>query len=829
MRKWDSHPARLLRILLLMTEIALNVEGPRLEAIEQYGLTEVPLDPALDDIARLAAELCAAPAAGIGIVQQGGISLVSTYGFDFGAVTPVDLPVGITIEAEGIYQIPDARRDPNYAPLGILLAGSRYRFYAGAPVQTPAGTAVGALFVLDSSARRLTPAQIESLEALSHMVTTRLELVKRVREAQRASHARQRVEAALTVEKNFVAAVLDTVGALVVVLDTAGHVIRFNRACEIISGYRSADLVGRFIWEKLIPDEDVAQYIENFGRIRQGSFPTAFEDYWLARDGARRRISWSATALLDSGGQVAFIIATGIDVTVQRIAETKIRESEARYRQIVEGSLGLVCTHDLEGRILSINEHGAQSLGRRVEDVVGHTISELTSPDRKPLVARYLETLLSTGEAQGLMHFQHANGEERVLAYRNRLVDPVGSAPYVLGFAVDITEQVRAEDQLRALSRQSNSVLETVGDGIYGIDLNGLVTVVNPAAAQMLGFSPEELLGRNMHQLVHHSHPDGTPYPESECPIQGSLRDLATVRVTNEVFWRKDGRPVPVEYVARPQIEMPQSPEGQTGDREEIPRHGRAVGVVVAFTDISERNALDRMKDEFISTVSHELRTPLTSLRAALGLLSAGALEDRPEKIQQMMDIAIGNTDRLVHLVNDIMDLERIGSGKAEMHFLSCSVEEIFRRSIAVLHTQAAKADIQFVVEANGVTLWADPDRILQTFTNLLSNAIKFSSPISAGPHEIRLSATYLASDQALIEVQDHGRGIPADKLDVIFERFHQVDASDSRAMGGTGLGLAICRAIVAQHGGRIWATSTLGEGSTFHLTLPTQPHRRLR
>ncbi len=647
----------------------------------------------------------------------------------------------------------------------------------------------------------------------------------RARETHRASRARQRVEAALTVEKNFVAAVLDTVGALVIVFDTAGHIVRFNRACEIISGYRSTDLVGTFAWEHLIPKEDVPGYIENFETIRQGKFPTAFENFWLAKDGTRRRISWSATALLDSQGKVAYLIATGIDVTVQRVAENTIRESEARYRQIVEGSLGLVCTHDLEGRILSINQHGAQSFGHRVEDVVGHLLTQFILPTRQHLLRPYFEALLATGEAQGLMHLAHTSGEERVLAYRNRLVEPIQGTRYVLAFAVDITDQIRAEEQLRAVVRQSNSVLESVGDGIYGIDLEGNVTVVNPAAAQMLGYRPEELLGRNMHALIHHSRPDGTPYPEDECPIRGSLRDQTTIRVAREVFWRKDGSAIPVEYVARPQLETAGSADEQT----EEDQRSRAVGVVVAFTDISERNALDRMKDEFISTVSHELRTPLTSLRAALGLLSGDKLKDRPEKAQQMMEIATGNTDRLVSLVNDILDLERIGSGKAEMHFVSCSIEEIFRRGISLLQAQAAKAHVRFTIEANGVTVWADPDRILQTVTHLLSNAIKFSPIPPLGASEVKLSAFNGSQGEARIEIEDHGRGIPEDKLHVIFERFKQIDASDSRTMGGTGLGLAICRSIVAQHGGEIWATSVPGEGSTFHFTLPTLPRQRLR
>jgi signal transduction histidine kinase len=188
------------------------------------------------------------------------------------------------------------------------------------------------------------------------------------------------------------------------------------------------------------------------------------------------------------------------------------------------------------------------------------------------------------------------------------------------------------------------------------------------------------------------------------------------------------------------------------------------------------------------------------------------------------MEIAIGNTDRLVRLVNDILDLERIGSGKAELHFTQTSADDLFNRATTLQQGSAQRANIRFTLEPNNVTVWADPDRILQTLSNLISNAIKFSPQATTIPSEIRLTASYVTPDEALIEVQDQGRGIPDDKLLQIFDRFKQVDASDSRAMGGTGLGLAICRSIVQQHGGHIWATSTVGEGSTFHFTLPTKP-----
>lgn len=844
--------------MIELSPLNSTLEQPRLQALRNYDLREAPHDSALDDIARLAAHVCNAPVGCVTVVERDEVLLVGRYGIEQTSAPRRTMPCETTINGDGLYQIPDARRDPEYAPNGIPIGDKRFRFYAGAPVFTPDSVVIGCVIVLDTSARKLTGPQLEALESLSNLVTTRLELARRVRENGQSSRARQRVETALTVERNFVSAVLDTVGALVVVFDTAGRIVRFNRACEIISGYQSADLIGKFAWERLIPKEEIPEYVDNFQRIRNGQFPTTYENYWLSADGVRRRISWSATAMLDSHGQVAFVIATGIDVTVQRVAETAIRESESRYRQIVEGSLGLVCTHDMDGKILSINEHGASGLGYTVQDVVGKMLQDLTEPERRSQLESYFEDLRSKDEAQGLLHLLNARGDERTFAYRNRVVAPVDGERYVLGFGVDVTDQIRAEAQLNTLSRQSDSVLESVGDGIFALDLEGRITLVNPAAAQMLGYRQDEILGRNMHELIHHTRVDGSAYPKEESPIQASLEHLSTVRIANEVFWRKDGSSFPVEYVARPQIEAAHDPEPATllepASRRTAPwfnedieadsentselesedlslsngTRGRAVGVVVAFTDISERNALDRMKDEFISTVSHELRTPLTSLRAALGLVSGGALNARPEKMRQMMEIAIGNTDRLVRLVNDILDLERIGSGKAELHFAPTSVDDLFKRVTMQHHTNALRANIRFHMEANNVTVWADPDRILQALNNLISNAIKFSPQASTIPSEVRLIAHYVTPEEALIEIQDHGRGIPSDKLQQIFERFKQVDASDSRAMGGTGLGLAICRSIIQQHGGHIWATSTLGEGSTFHFTMPTKPSSHL-
>ncbi|MDZ8189631.1 MAG: ATP-binding protein [Nostoc sp. ChiSLP02] len=249
--------------------------------------------------------------------------------------------------------------------------------------------------------------------------------------------------------------------------------------------------------------------------------------------------------------------------------------------------------------------------------------------------------------------------------------------------------------------------------------------------------------------------------------------------------------------------------------------------------DITERK---RLENEFISLVSHELRTPLTSTMGALDLLGAGQLGTLTQQGQKVLSIATTNTERLMRLVNDILDLERMKSGKIFMRKAKCNVAELLITSTEAMQAMADKFQVELIVNPLTIELWADSDRLLQTLTNLISNAIKFSEPgdrvwISAILSEYKTAEspgnghsiapqTY-PGNYVLITIQDEGRGIPEDKLQIIFERFQQVDASDSRNKGGTGLGLAICRNIVQQHNGKIWVQSNLGEGSTFYVLLP--------
>jgi signal transduction histidine kinase/DNA-binding response OmpR family regulator len=247
---------------------------------------------------------------------------------------------------------------------------------------------------------------------------------------------------------------------------------------------------------------------------------------------------------------------------------------------------------------------------------------------------------------------------------------------------------------------------------------------------------------------------------------------------------------------------------------------------------LNERTKLDSIKDEFISTVSHELRTPLTSIRGALGLLNSGVLGKLDDKAANLLRIASTNTDRLVRLINDILDLERMDSGRAPLHVRRCSLHDLVLQAVDTMTSLAEAGSVRLIVvppPAGEVLAFdGDPDRMQQVLCNLLSNAIKFSPPGAT----VRI-LTGIDAANLVLRVEDTGRGVPADKLESIFDRFQQVEASDARQKGGTGLGLAICRSIVSQHAGNIWAERndahdmnngagvTARPGTTFIVRLP--------
>lgn len=796
-------------------------------------------DPALDELIELAAVLCGADYAYIGRMDYNRLWFKSRYGFKGIEQTRTTTADHWMLEKNEPLLIANAGEDRRFLPQGIPLSGAKPCLsYAGVPLIASGQQVVGSMAVLSVQADQFRPEHVTLLEILGRQAVTRLELFNRIRMQEQALRARQRTERALAVERCFVAATLDSIPALVAVVDTAGRIVRMNQACAQITGLTLADAIGRPFVEEVLEAEDrdwaagklrdaVAGHDsgphETAWRVSRSSGTAALvrTDLEVAarlskgRENAEqaaetRRVSWTLRPLQGPNDEIQYVIVTGQDVTEQRQMEMALLSSEARYREVVENSLGFVFTCSMEGRLTSLNAFTAETLGYRAGALVGRSVTELMDAAGVAAFQDCLRTLETQEEWQGALPLRRSDGAYRRIAFRSRRMQLPGERPFVLNHGMDVTEQYDAEEALHIATKQRELILESVGDGIYGIDLEGKLTFINEAGARALGYNAEELTGRDIHELIHHSHADGTPYSKSTSPILQAMRRCEPIRMRDEVFWRQDGTAIPVEYSANPLLD-----------------DGQISGMVVAFQDVSERRRLEKMKDEFISTVSHELRTPLTSLRASLGLIASGSLDKRPEKQRQMIEMAIANSDRLIRLVNDILDFDSVEKGRLPLHRQPVEAIDLLRRAADVAHNAATQARISFKIQAQPAVAFADEGRVLQVLNELVTNALKFSSadttitlaarPVPAtGP-----GATAANLGEVCFIVEDRGRGIAPEKLERIFDRFQQGDSSDSRALGGTGLGLALCRSIVEQHGGRIWAESTPGEGSRFLFTLP--------
>ncbi len=368
----------------------------------------------------------------------------------------------------------------------------------------------------------------------------------------------------------------------------------------------------------------------------------------------------------------------------------------------------------------------------------------------------------------------------------------------------EISERTRAEAALRHSEEQLRLIANGLPVLIAYVDNRQHYRFNNQAYQTWLGLPPQEI--DDCHLLQVHGEKE---YQQIQSYVEIALRGETITYERDLVLQDGCVHSLSITYIPHLQAEE------------------TIQGFFALTSDITDRKAIERMKDEFISVVSHELRTPLTSIHSSLKILATGKLGSLAPQGERMLKIADEQTERLVHLVNNVLDLQRIQSGKIVMNKQACQAGELMIEAIQTMKTLAQEQAIQLSFKPSNSVVWADRDYILQTLTNLVSNAIKFS-PLNSTvtlstainsekkPDHKHQSISYIT-----FIVRDQGQGIPQDRLETIFERFQQVDSSDSRKKGGTGLGLAICRQIVEGHGGQIWAESCLEKGSTFYFTLP--------
>lgn len=481
-------------------------------------------------------------------------------------------------------------------------------------------------------------------------------------------------------------------------------------------------------------------------------------------------------------------------------AETNLK-LQAR---ILDEIYDAVISTNFDGIIQSWNNGATKLFAYQPEEMIGQNV-RILGDEAFQVQPQMFGSLLKKGEYEVEAIIISKFGERRDISLRMSVfLDEQGNVLRLLGCANDISDHKQTEAEIKEFNRRWRSVLNNIQMIVIELDQDGNIEYVNPFFQKISEFTAEEVIGK--HWLTNFAPPD--------------------LLLSLENTFQEHLKEVNNEYFVHPILNK-SGEEQIIGWRNCVLKNNlnQSIGTILIGENITEKIHLERIKSEFLSIVSHELKTPLTSIQASLSLLSQKIIDPVSEAGEELIEIATDGIDHLVRLVNDILDAERLVSGKFYLKQSDCNTQKIMKAAIAQFQELAKQADIKINLNPASFSLFADADRLVQVLINLLSNAIKFSSKSTTidlsveeqkpeSWNEIN-SQTYL-----LFIIRDRGRGIPPQNLESIFERFHQVDSSDAREQGGTGLGLAICREIVEQHGGKIWVESVLGQGSTFYFTI---------
>jgi PAS domain S-box-containing protein len=509
------------------------------------------------------------------------------------------------------------------------------------------------------------------------------------------------------------------------------------------------------------------------------------------------------------------------------VFEDMVAKLATRYESLVNSMRAVVIKMRGDCVITFANAYASELLGFTNSELVGSHVSRIVPPQSQEEVQRRIQSLQhDQAQVDAINQNVTKSGQELWMAWSNRVIESGAERDReLLCVGNDITEEVRQKKQLEEMVARLERakevdalfhlILKSTAEGVFGVDTQGKVIFVNPAACRMLAFTAEELIGQPSHAMIHHHRSDGREYPNEACPMYLAYSEGTASRIDDEQLWRKDGTGFPVEYGATP-----------------MQRDGALVGAVISFTDITERKRMDaelrqamqraeeatKAKSAFLANMSHEIRTPMNGV---IGMTELALDTELTAEQRDYLNTVKWSADALLTLINDILDFSKIEAGRIELDPIEYLLRDAISDTLNPLSLRASSKGLELAYDiAPDVpdALIGDIYRLRQVVVNLVGNAIKFTDK-----GEVVVSIRVLEShgDQRVLEVsvRDTGIGIPPAAAEKLFRPFEQADAATTRKYGGTGLGLAISKQLVELMGGQIRLQSEPGRGSTFIFT----------
>ena len=796
-----------------------NSEHERLVALDRLEILDTAPEPLFDSLTELAARTFETPIALIALLDAHRQWFKASIGLDF-AGTARDISFcqrasfcQHAILSDAVFVVLDPTSDPRFADNPLVTGAPFIRFYAGAPLITPEGHRLGTLCVIDTAPRAaFSDAQAASLRTLAASVMQALVMRLGALERDRIATVAAERQAQLVLAERMA-------GVGTWSLDVATNRTTWSDEVYRIHGLDPAegspDLAEALACYRPDDAKLVGECVSRAVATGEGF---SIQARIVRSDGSERDVVVCGGCRFGADGAVTGLFGAFQDVTALRLADTALRESEARSRYLLDNATDMIVRINSQGTVLEVSP-GCRAFGYESSEYLGSNVAAFVHPDDLAAAATAMRDNFSGQPLDRSLNREYrfktkTDGYRWVQGSPTVIRDHDGAVREIVSTFRDVTERKHAELALVESETRYRLLAENAGDLIACYGPDGRFTYLSPAVATVLGYEPEELIGATLAAFMHPD--DVKPTRQIVAAYVAAGPGATAVRYEYRAF-RKDGTLVWLESNPRTIFDP------ETGVLREFQ---------VAVRDVTTRKAMEAelaiardaavdaiaVKSDFLANMSHEIRTPLTAIIGFTNLLSART--DLAEAAATYVTRVNGASKALLTIVNDILDFSKLEAGQMTIRPRPVAIAEVAQDAIAMFSPQAEAKSLWLEFDAGvavPANLLVDPDRIRQILLNLIGNAVKFTEQGT-----VRLSVSYDGDAQMLgFAVEDTGAGMDDAQCEKLFQRFSQVDASSTRRHGGTGLGLAICKALIEAMGGQIGVRSRLGQGSTFHLTVP--------